>query len=91
MKRKSVAFLLAFLFVMSICPLTLAHDDQKEHDADLKYAFFGDRDKFLQGDEKKHLQLLQMLPLWQLISIHQTIKRNGNKSAMILFKSIYAI
>ncbi len=53
MKRKSVAFLLAFLFVMSICPLTLAHDDQKEHDADLKYAFFGDRDKFLQGDEKK--------------------------------------
>lgn len=53
MKRKSVAFLLAFLFVISICPLTLAHDDQKEHDADLKYAFFGDRDKFLQGDEKK--------------------------------------
>lgn len=53
MKRKSVAFLLAFLFVMSICPLTLAHDDQKEHDADLKYAFWGDRKKELKGDEKK--------------------------------------
>ena len=45
--------MLAFLFVMSICPLTLAHDDQKEHDADLKYAFWGDRKKELKGDEKK--------------------------------------
>ncbi len=91
MKRKSVAFLLAFLFVMSICPLTLAHDDQKEHDADLKYAFWGDRKKELKGDEKKHLQLLQMLPLCQLISFHLTIKCNGKKSAIIRFKSIYVI
>lgn len=52
MKKKVIALLLvAVLFVMGGAP-AVAHDDQGEHDKDLKYALFGSREKALSGDEK---------------------------------------
>ena len=43
-----------------ICCVTnaMAHDDQKEHDKDLVYAFFGDREKVLTGNENTAFQAL---------------------------------
>ena len=52
MKRKIVACLIVFIFLICCTPLAMAHDDQAEHDGDLKYALFGDRDKILDGNER---------------------------------------
>lgn len=52
MKKRVIALLLAaVLLVMGGAP-AFAHDDQGEHDEDLKYALFGSREKALSGDEK---------------------------------------
>ena len=53
MKKRILAMLLLLVFVVGSAPSALAHDDQKEHDRDLKYALFGSRDKVLSGEEKR--------------------------------------
>ena len=52
MKKQIIAAFLLLTFIMGSSSTAFAHDDQVEHDKDLKYALFGSRDKILNGDEK---------------------------------------
>lgn len=57
--RKRIAFVFLILLIIgSIVSAAYAHDDQSEHDKDLKYALFGSRDKVLSGEAKDVFQAI---------------------------------
>lgn len=58
MLKRIIVLIIAIVFLMSAVTYSLAHDDQAEHDADLKYVLFGDRNKALIGDDKKAFDAL---------------------------------
>ena len=57
MRKVTVFLLIVSLFICLLSP-AMAHDDQNEHDGDLRYVLFGDRDKVLFGDEKTAFQVI---------------------------------
>ncbi len=58
MIKRIVSLLLVVLLLFSITVCSYAHDDQKEHDADLKAALFGSRDKILTGERRTAFQAI---------------------------------
>lgn len=56
--RKVISVLLIIVLVGTCVSCAFAHDDQNEHDKDLKQALFGNRDKQLVGEEKTAFQAI---------------------------------
>ena len=58
MKKKIVCCILFVAIIASLLPMASAHENQKQHDNDLKKALFGSEGKQLQGDEKTAFQAI---------------------------------
>ena len=51
MRARLLSVFLLFILSFALASNALAHDDQNAHDADLRYALFGDREKALSGKQ----------------------------------------
>lgn len=58
MNKRIISLILIVAAFFSIIPCSYAHDDQKKHDDDLKYALFGSDHAVLTGDTKTSFQAI---------------------------------
>lgn len=64
MKKRIYYFLLLFIALLSVCPVTAANKDREEHDSNMRKVLFGRDDKYynntiIESDKKTKVEALQ--------------------------------